>query len=294
MEEEGSQNGINKNKIIEKKRTRGPTKRTKFPLPPSHTSFDYHLKVLKGLNIVSKKGSIFVTYKEVAPISNVSEDTVSKVLKFYFDMGILERDKGGSYKPKDELIVFLNKMEWDDSGVLFGKILIKTWIGEFILQLFEMEKEVNSNDLVKNFGRYSEADKSNIAELKIIIKLLIYGQIIEFEDKSKNYHLSPIYEKNRSSELIKSEPKKDETEQNEMGGEISLTLSEKTSQNETLKPERNTGDIPLFEKYFESDTQNVSPFYPLSIQLMVSLNEDSDVEKIALKIKNLKRLMNNN
>ena len=294
MEETGSENEPKENGINKKKRTRGPTKQTKYPLPPSHTSFDYHLKLLKGLNIVSKKGSNYVTYKQVAPIAGIAGDTVSKLLKFYFDIGILERDKGGSYKPRHELIEFLNKFEWDDSGLAFGKIIIKTWIGECILQLFEMKKEISSEDLVKNLGRYSEADKTNSAELKIILKILVYGKIIEFDDKSKNYHLSPIHGTDLLSGLEQPFAKKDENNLKESEEGKDTEFTDNTHKNKKLKNDESLVDT-LKNRVTQSESQISPPFCgSISIQLMVSLNEDSDIEKIASKILRLKQMINNN
>ena len=174
-----------------KKKTRGPTKQTKYPLPASHTSFDYHLKVLNALIIASNKGSNFSNYSDVSQLSSVHNNTVSKVLKFFSDVGLLERDPKGLYKPKPGLIDYYNKLQWEDSTayVTFGKLVSTTWFGKHTIQLFQLNRELGKDELIKSFGKCAEADKSNSPELLILIKLLEYGQIIGNDEKSKKYHL---------------------------------------------------------------------------------------------------------
>lgn len=273
-----------------KKKTRGPTKQTKFPLPASHTSFDYHIKVLKGLSVASNKGTNFTLFSEVAPIAGIHHDTVSKVLKFFYDISIIDRDKRGSYKPKPEVIDFFNELEWGESvaGKHFGKLIAKTWFGEYTLQLFKMNKELSKEGLIKNLGRYSLVDQSNHAELLIIIKFLEYGQIIKTDEKSGNYHL--ISDIDPSAKIESSTKSVDPSQKSEEEMSISSVKKEMAphapSENE-LTDRYNIADEVLREQ--QGAIQLHEGFF--SIQFNVSINEDTDVEKIREKILRLKQIL---
>lgn len=275
-----------------KKKTRGPTKQTKFPLPASHTSFDYHMKILKGLNVASNKGINFTLFLEVASISGIHSDTVSKVLKFFYDIGMIDRDKRGTYKPKSELVNFFNELEWNEreAGKHFGKIIVKTWFGGYILQLFKMNKEINKEDLVRSIGRYSLAEQSNHADLLILVKFLEYGKIIKTDEKSGNYHLLEDVE---SSIKTISPPESVEltskTEEGK-GSDISKVKRDVTSyvpheKKLTDKPKKTEEDLGAEKGAIQL------PGGSLSIQINVSINEDTDIEKIREKIMRIKQIL---
>jgi len=275
-----------------KKKTRGPTKQTKFPLPASHTSFDYHIKVLKGLNVSSNKGTNFTLFSEIAPITGIHRDTISKVLKFFYDIMIIDREKRGSYKPKPEVIDFFNELEWNESGAgkHFGKIIVKTWFGEYTLQLFKMNKEISQEDLIKNIGRYSLADQSNHAELLVLIKFLEYGKIIKTDEKSDNYHLSGDIESS-----IKIEPPTKTIEQTQKDEEEKgkgESIAKKEADYQTSHEQKLTDKHKIIDEELRSQPEAIHlPGGSFSIQLNVSINEDTDVEKIREKIMRLKQIL---
>lgn len=275
-----------------KKKTRGPNKQTKFPLPASHTSFDYHIKVLKGLNVASNKGTNFTLFSEVASITGIHHNTVSKVLKFFYDIGIIDRDKKGFYKPKPDVRDFFNELEWNESGAgkQFGKIIVKTWFGEYITQLFKMNKEISKEDLIKNIGKYSLADQSNHTELLILVKLLEYGQIIKTDEKSGNYHLLGNIE---SSTKIKSPTNSIEpTLKNEEEKGMSILRSKKEVASRTPHEKNLTDGHKITDEELGSQQGAIQlSGGSFAIQINVSINEDTDVEKIREKIMRLKQIL---
>jgi hypothetical protein len=285
MEDTEPENAINK-----KKRTRGPTKQTRFPLPASHTSFDYHFEILKALNVACNNGTIFAKFLDVAHIAGIHQTTASKVLKFFFDIGLIVTDKRGTYKPKPDLVDFFNELQWNESGSgkIFGKMLIGTWFGEYSLQLFQMNKEIGKEDLIKKFGLYSLADHTNNSELTILVKLLEYGQIITKDKESDKYHLSynDIPSKTMSSpnniknqqiieeRIVKiSELEKNIPFDNPIKKEGS-EISQKSQNQLSLNPEKISIPRGLFY-----------------VQVNVSIDENSDMEKIAEKILFLKKVI---
>ena len=72
-------------------------------------------------------------------------------------------------------------MGWSVAGKHFGKLIAKTWFGEYTLQLFKMNKELSKEGLIKNLGRY-------LLLISLIIwvvnsdKILEYGQIIKTDE----------------------------------------------------------------------------------------------------------------
>lgn len=275
-----------------KKKRRGPEKQTKVPLPASHTSFEYHIKVLKGLNVASNKGTNFTLFSEVASITGIHPSTVSKVLKFFYDIKIIDRERKGSYKPKPEVIDFFNELEWNESGAgkQFGKIIVKTWFGEYALQLFKMNKEINKEELIKNIGKYSLADQSNHAELLLLVKFLEYGEIIKTDEKSSNYHLLSDIESSAKTESrtesIEITPK-DEGEK-----EIGASRVQQKVATQTIHEKKLIDKHKITDKDLGSLQGAIQlPERSFSIQLNVSINEDTDVEKIREKILRLKQTL---
>jgi hypothetical protein len=277
---------------FQKKKTRGPTKKTKFPLPAGHTSFDYHIKVLKALNVASNKGTNFTSFLDVAPVASIHNNTVSKVLKFFYDIGIIDRGKRGTYKPKPELVYFFNELEWNESGAgkHFGKFIINTWFGEYALQLFKMNKEINKEDLIKNIGKYSLADQSNHAELLILVKFLEYGKIIEIDEKSGKCRLIYDIESSTKIELPPEGAKQTSEGGERIGIEISKVKRETPSHDHDKK--KLTDKPKTIDE--ESGLQKGMIQLPggvLALQVNVSINEDTDVEIIREKIIRLKQLL---
>lgn len=278
--------------IAVKKKTRGPTKQTKFPLPASHTSFDYHIKVLKGLNVACNKGTNFTLFSEVASIASIHPDTVSKVLKFFYDIGLIDRNKRGSYKPISEIIDFFNDLEWNESeaGKHFGKIIVKTWFGEYAFQLFQMNKELSKEDLIKNIGRFSLADQSNHTELLILLKFLEYGQIIKADEKSGNYHLLDDFESSLKNEFSTENivPMLNDEEEKRMNTSRVKTAVASYAPHEKKPTDR---DKIADEELGSQQGAIQLPGGSLSLQINVSITEDTDVEKIREKIMRLKQIL---
>jgi hypothetical protein len=247
---------------------------------------------LKGLNVASNKGTNFTIFSEVASIAGIHNDTVSKVLKFFYDIKLIDREKRGSYKPKSEVVDFFNELEWNESGVgkHFGKIIIKTWFGEYTLQLFKMNKEISKEDLIKNIGRYSLADQSNHAELLILVKFLEYGQIIKTDEKSGNYHLLGDIESSTKIESPTNSIEPTLKDEEEKGMSVSRAKKEVASHipHEKKLPDRHK----ITDEELGSQQGAIQlPGGSFSIQINVSINEDTDVEKIHEKIMRLKQIL---
>jgi len=275
------------------KRIRGPNKQTKFSLPASHTSFDYHLKVLKGLSVASGNGTKYSLFSDVASVTGIHNNTVSKVLKFFYDVNVIERGKRGFYKPKSGVIDYTNELEWNPSGAgySFGKLIEQTWFGEYAEQLFKMNREISKDDLIKQIGRYSLADQSNHLELLLLVKFLEYGHVIKVNEKMGKYQwvrsIDPPAESVSQTECFSphqnNESERDMSETNTVNA---------VSQLQVLESQRSTSDGQVPLNIQQGSLEHIVPIYQgglCSIQFNVSLSEDTDVEKICEKILKIKQ-----
>ena len=161
-----------------------------LPIPPEKFVVSHYFTVLQALNAASDRGKNFVKYDEVAPFAGLHAASVSSILKFLFDIGFLERENK-MYKPTPETIDYLNELEWNEpnSGKYLRPILLRTWFGENIIKLFNVQKEVKKEDLIRVLGRQAHADKSDNNSLSKLVDLLIYGDIIKLDESSGKYSL---------------------------------------------------------------------------------------------------------
>lgn len=278
-----------------KKRLRGPNKQTKFPLPASHTSFDYHLKVLKGLSVASNNGTKYSLFSDVAAVAGIHTDTVSKVLKFFYDVNVLERGKRGLYKPKSEVIDYTNELEWNPSGAghKFGKLIEQTWFSEYTAQLFKMNSEISKDDLIKQIGRYSLADQSNHVELLLLVKFLEYGRIIKITEKSGKFQW--VHNIKQSAETGPQTKRSSQQQNNESKCDVSETntvtaVSQPRALESRSHPIGEGQEVSLYNQQGSlSDIGSSCQGGLCSIQFNVSISEDTDVEKICEKILRIKQ-----
>lgn len=265
---------------------RGPTKILKYPIPVSKTSFESHVKVLRALNIGSNKGKNFVSYTDIAPYAGVTETTVSKILKFFNEIGFTETGERGKYKPKSEIIEFLNELEWDQSEAtkVFGNILMNTWFGQSVIQFFKMKKEISKDELVRSFGKCAQADTSNQAELNVLLKFLEYGGIIGIVENTANYSL--LIDENQIDQIERSH----EVQIQEESEKSVIKDSRKKKDDSHPHIEKREEKIYAKTKQPSISGQNAQVFTSgtLTIHLNIPIDENTDIDKIAEKILRLK------
>jgi len=267
---------------------RGPSRTLKYPIPPGKISFDSHLKVLKALNVGSNKGKNFVSYSEIAPYANIHETAVSKILNFFNDIGFTEIGERGKYKPKSEIIAFLNDLEWEQplAETALGHILLGTWFGQSVIQFFQLNKEASKEDLIRVFGKCAQADQSNQAALMVLIKYLEYGKVIGLIENSSNYHLlinQGLEIKPQSSpESIEIPIKKEEIIKKDSPSAKSTIVN---------SPHKNVEEKQIVKVQSESTPNlmihNISSG-GFSVHINISIDETTNVDIIAEKILRLR------
>jgi len=172
--------------IGEKKRRSRSERR--FPLPTSGMSFENEIAVLKAIVEFSNRGKKAITYKDVK-IPNVSATRVSSELKFLESVNILkQRDKRGEYLPSQEIIDFVNKLNWGkeaEAKIVLRQLLLNTWFGNLTVKLLNV-KEVSVDELIAELGKEAMADpKRDKKSVTRLIEWLKYADILEIDENNK-------------------------------------------------------------------------------------------------------------
>ncbi|WP_211251512.1 hypothetical protein [Methanolacinia paynteri] len=276
-----------------KGRKRSPKQILKYPIPFRKSSFENHLVVLKALNIGSNKGNNFVSYADIAPFAQLHEVSVSGVLSFFNQIGLTEESERGKYKPISEVVDYFNILEWDqpEAEIAFGKILLNTWFGKHAIQIFQMTPEISKDDLVRSIGKCAQADQSNQSQINNLIKFLEYGKIIGVNENTNNYHLlinpkESINSENPSLDVKSPEKEKRSLEEN----------AQKESLEKKIDSPRNESSNPIHKNDFLPSTINKGQSFisgEININLNVTIDENSDIDKISENILKLKEKINN-
>ncbi len=153
------------------------------------------LDILKAFTVLREKGKVGVSYKDVAPLAGIrSKTNVSACLKFWYSIGLLEKENKG-YRASDVTVEFFRKLEWgDEDGAwsLMRRHLARTWFGESVLSAFKVRASMNEDDLINVLGSASQAvkrDNTTVKSLRAIVKLLELSKII-VQDEEGNFKLN--------------------------------------------------------------------------------------------------------
>ena len=246
-----------------KKRTR-QTRKTIHPLPDGRVSTENLIKVIKGLDVASKKGEVSVSYHDITPYAGIHKTQVSGALKFLYDLDLVDRENF-KYTPKQEISEFCSRLAFKDTdaGEVFRKKFLESWFGEHVVKLFQIHPERTQEDLIKSIGIYAQADEYHHLALSRILDFLVYAKILEFDETNGKFKLTEVDLSQEKTKKIKH-----------MGEE-----------EKEISKERITTP---FEQEIAA-TKEIKPPNDLRININVSIDENSDVEAIAKKIIDLKR-----
>lgn len=198
---QSSTKSINNGNLITKPRNRSIKKE---PIPPQKGSFEQMIIILKGLSKVSNKGKDYCDYKVVASLVNIHETTVSSILKFFFDIGFLERENS-KYRPNAEIIGVISKCEWMDGeseiGECFKPQILNVWFGKEIINYMEIHKEATKDELIRFLGIKAEVEQKHSDQLNKIVKLLVQCNIINFNETNQKYSLSSVLQNSTTNSI---------------------------------------------------------------------------------------------
>ena len=163
-------------------------------LPFERVKMEKQLNILKAFSVLRKEGETNVSYKDVAPLAGISETNVSACLRFWYSIGLLEKENRG-YRASDVTVEFFRKREWgDEDGAwsLMRSHLAKTWFGKNVISAFKVRPSMSEDDLINVLGSASGAvkrDNTIVRSLRAIVKLLELSEFI-VKDEEGNFRLN--------------------------------------------------------------------------------------------------------
>jgi len=164
-------------------------------LPFDIVKIEKQLNILKAFSVLREEGKTEVSYKDVAPLAGIrSKTNVSACLKFWYSIGLLEKENKG-YRASDIIVEFFRKLEWgDEDGArsLMRSHLAKTWFGESVISAFKVRPSMSEDDLINVLGSASgvvKRDSATVRSLRAIVKLLELSEFI-VKDEEGNFRLN--------------------------------------------------------------------------------------------------------
>ena len=249
-----------------------------FPLPDIRSNFERDMKVLKALVIASKKGSVFVGRKEVAQIVGIHEQIVGGILTFFLKIEFAEKE-GNKYKPTKEIIEFSKFLDFGDrenAGEKIKPILLRTWFGEKIKELFELEgKNLKKEEVFNYLGRVSGAINYHKPSLNQLLEYLEFGKIIVYDDEKETYSFSGDI-----AEKVQVEKKETSYEQKkEFSTSEEILIKIYSHKGEDILKGEGKKDIKKIKERFEKVLTMIEEFWPEK-KLDNNANEKSEGEDL--------------
>lgn len=261
-----------------KKRTR-TSRTTAQPLPDPRLTVEKQIKVLKAIYITSNKGANSVSYQEIAPVAGMHATLVSGVLGFFYKIGLLTRDKY-KYKPTPELLNFCNELEWspENAGEFLREGIQKTWFGDHVIKLFQMNNELTKDQIVTSLGKFAQADSYHNPSILKLVDLLLYSKIIELDESSNSYKKIKYNSKVNSEDIQPATEAKTE--------KVNLDSKEDKISSPSIKQKVVT---PNYGKNQVPNANNSSTNFNVNID--VKITDDTNPEELAEKVKKFKELI---
>jgi len=189
--------------MLDKKKIDRYLKKEKV-LPFHGLSMGGQLNIVRGYVAFFNKTGEPATYRDIAPLINVSPSTITKCIDFWKFLGMLKPHGRGRYVPTETAIVFdklMEAKERSEAWKLIKKQLKKTWVAEHLGMAFKLKEQMNEAELVKSLRSVFEIEKGDkhvIKSLDNLVKLLELAQIIRKDEKmffGKKFFLSLKSEK---------------------------------------------------------------------------------------------------
>ena len=164
---------------------------------PSHAfSLDTQIQILKAITVVYQPKSEGSNYKDIAQHLEIDPTSVSKVLPFWKQVGILE-NKERSYVPSTILIEFSRQLEWVDTSSAWktlGSALKDSWFMNALRTKFQRKNSLSSEELLQTLGYASGILKRNPKinhSLHVLIGILEKTSLIKKENDT-NYAIGEL------------------------------------------------------------------------------------------------------
>lgn len=244
---------------------------TKYPIPPPKVAVGAYTKILQALNVASNKGEKFVKYDEVATYAQITPSSVSSTLKYFFDIGLLEREKM-MYKPTNEIIDFVNMLNWDDEEEakrILKSLLLKTWFGDCVVKCLSVCHESTKDEIIKLLGKQSHAERSDNSALVKIFDFLVYANVLRFEESRGIYIIDDNIETNGGI------PEREQHKELASMGNI------ETSAEETRNPDPQIARPELMRTQYGSAIT-------ININLDISITKIEEIDEIFRKVTEIK------
>jgi len=245
---------------VEEKTRRIKTKR-KYSLPEARLKFERELEILKALVEFSKKGEKPIKYSNFIGLGSTTY--VSSELAFFADAGLAIKEKGSKYLPTDEVIEFVNILNWDEEEAKkkLANILSNSWFGDVTIKILKIRNKIGLNDLMKELGKTAEADPNkDVKALKRLVEWLEYAGIIEI-DENENVRLKKVISPQNVEEKLPSSEKIE-------------SISETTTEEKIVKSE---------------EIKKVRKGILLNLTINLQIDSNTDVEKIREIIRAIKQ-----
>ncbi len=149
------------------------------PLPTDRMKFEMQVNALKAFGTQSDYGKRAVGGEDIAPRLGLTPATAALNNAFYMDVGLIERESKGRYKPTEHVIDFAREHSFDaeKAGKRLASVLKQTWFYQ------EVAREPSTRDqLVRLLARAADTDKDREAQLSMLLDWLAYAGLTREEN----------------------------------------------------------------------------------------------------------------
>ena len=163
-------------------------------LPSSKLSMSKQIDVLKTFAVIYQTKNVGASYKDVATQINVNANSVSELLKFWKESGLLSSEHRGIYIPSKFLIEFNQKVQWDKNSAwpILREALKDSWFTTELKIKFQIKQQQTENELTASLGLLSgrsKKDSKSVSSINMLIELL---ELICFIRKDEQGHYSLV------------------------------------------------------------------------------------------------------
>ena len=143
-------------------------------LPSNACSVNTQVQILKDVAVAYQSKSDGSNYKDIAQHMGIPPTSVSKVLPFWKQVGILE-NKGRNYVPSTILIEFNKQFEWRDESSAWktlGSALKDSWFMGALRTKFQRKNSLSSEELLQTLG-YASGILKKSPKIKSSLQMLL-------------------------------------------------------------------------------------------------------------------------
>jgi hypothetical protein len=217
-----------------------------FILPYQSPKIEKQIEILKAYCILSERGKKPVDYKEVAGLVGISDVIISGNHKFFVYSGFLKSVEG-NYLPSDQLMEFINRLEWEklkEAKKIIRKLFEKKWFFDYITRLLKLRGKMSEDDIINELGAKAGIERSShyVRRLKRLLEWIKYAEIIS-ESNDDNYELSQMLsdkevkksiEESERTKLI-SAPRIETSKETEFPLVLAINITPETTKDELKK-----------------------------------------------------------